>query len=488
MTLAASPAWSEDVPPKSKSSKSLASENFGSEAGLLAKKRGLSTVADPGETKWLESPDDPAEDQQDDDEEAYVDDEVAIDTTLPAHGWRQKLQRIVRSEYFVLSVAFVIIANAVFMGVEVDAEKGPDTSAWDAIEIIFSLIFLLELVLRLVATTPILAFFMDGWNLLDMVIVTISIVDNLIVLAVKGGAGDLNKLTTLRLLRLARVVRVFRLLRVVDGLWRLVRSILNAVWTLVWTWVLLGLVIYIFSIMATRLIGQSNKGRGNPSIQEYFGTVGRSMLTLFQITTTERWADIARLVVNQEPWFRLFFILYLHVTTFSLLNVMMAVIVENIVDDVGGPKAKLSRKRLNEQKVAYKNIYKAFKDLDLDGDGLLTLEEFEEQITKPELQKNLEQLGINHREAENLFGILDYDGSGSLDAQEFVRGLMKAVGVAKSKDVLALHCEMRRSETQALREIRTLREKTNNQITILESGVKSLRQEVQDLTAAIGRM
>lgn len=462
-----------------------------------AKKRGLSNVDPAGSEIWLEPTESQAAEvernvdetddfDEDDNDGAKRDDVDAVDATLPAAAWRQKLQRIVRNEYFVLSVAFVIIANAAFMGVEVDVDKGSDTTAWDAVEILFSLIFLVELLLRLAATSPVANFFMDGWNLLDTAIVAISIGDSLLVLAMGRTTGDLNKLTTLRLFRLARVVRVFRLLRVVQGLWKIVRGILRAVWTLIWTWVLLGLVIYIFSIMATRLIGQSNKG--DPSIQEYFGTVGKSMLTLFQITTTERWADIARLVIKKEPWSYIFFILYLHVTTFSLLNVMVAVIVESLGEDIGGPKAKLSKKRLEVQKVAYKNIYKAFKDLDLDGDGILTWEEFKEQISKPVVQKNLERLGVNHREAENLFGILDYDSSGSLDSQEFVRGLMKTVGLAKSKDILALHCEMRRSETHALRDIRALRDKTNTQITGLESGVKSLRQEVRDLTAAVGRV
>lgn len=468
--------------------------NSGQDA--IPKKRSLGIVDPGGSDIWLEPAESEAaedernddanddDDEEDDNDGANADGVDRIDT--PAAGWRQKLQKIVRNEYFVLSVAFVIIANAAFMGIEVDADKGSDTTAWDAVEIIFSLIFLVELVLRLAATSPVAHFFLDGWNLLDTAIVAISIGDNLFVLAMGRTTGDLNKLTTLRLFRLARVVRVFRLLRVVKGLWKIVRGILHAVWTLIWTWVLLGLVIYIFSILATRLIGQSNKG--DPNIQEYFGTVGKSMLTLFQITTTERWADIARLVIKKEPWSYLFFILYLHVTTFSLLNVMVAVIVESLGADIGSPIAKLTKKRLDVQKVACKNVYKAFKDLDLDGDGLLTWEEFKEQISKPVVHKSLERLGVNLREAENLFGILDYDGSGSLDSQEFVRGLMKTVGLAKSKDILALHCEMRRSETQALRDIRALRDKANTQITVLESGVKSLRQEVRDLTAAVGRV
>ncbi|CAE8707090.1 unnamed protein product, partial [Polarella glacialis] len=340
-----------------------------------------------------------------------------------AKSTRQSLRKFTQSQAFLLAVAGIIVANAVYMGVEVDADKSETKLIWNVAEVSFSTIFTVELSLRFIGTTPIYMFFADGWNLFDLVLVIVSMVDLAVQAAFDSRTGELDKLSSLRLVRLTRVVRVFRLVRVLKGLWRLVVGIVNASWTLVWTWVLLALVIYIFSIVATRLIGQPHKG--NADMDAYFGTMGRSMFTLFQVTTTEGWADIARQSMQLEPWTAGFFILYLHVTTFAILNVMIAVIVENTLDQAGNQRTRFLEKKKMSQRETFQRIYKVFKDGDADKDGVLTKEEFLLEMNREDIKRHLEQIGINVCEAENLFSILDYDGSGSLDAEEFLQGLMK---------------------------------------------------------------
>lgn len=408
-----------------------------------------------------------------------------------ATGTRKSLQAVVRSRPFVLTVAFIITANAVYMGIEVDANPGVvqdgqrvDQSGWAAVEILFSVIFTIELMLRLIATIPAKKFFYSGWNLFDLLIVAVSIVDNIVTIILRN-ATELGSFSYLRLLRLIRVIRVFRLLRVLGGLWKLVRGILNAAWTLVWTWVLLAIVIYIFSIVSTRLIGQA-ADPGNGEINKWFGSVIRSMLTLFQATTTEGWADIAREVMKTQPWSAGFFILYLHVTTFAILNVMIAVIVESTLDEADQSKLKSAEKRLEDLRKAYEKIYKVFLDGDCDQDGVLTKDEFLQQIEQPKVSKYFEEIGIDPNEAEYLFTILDYDGSGCLDASEFVGGLLKVIGTAKAKDIMAVHCELRRSEKEGHRQIAMLEQSIDRRMELVETGVDTLRDEVHALALAIG--
>merc|ERR1711920_747950 len=113
-------------------------------------------------------------------------------------------------------------------------------------------------------------------------------------------------------------------------------------------------------------------------------------------------------------------------------------------------------------------IYRLFHQADKNGDGVLTKDEFLQQIQKAhkdeDVRRYLHELGIDVRrmettvhQAENLFSILDYDESNSLDAEEFVGGMLKAVGPAQAKDVLALECDGQRSEQKVLDRLAALR-------------------------------
>lgn len=109
-----------------------------------------------------------------------------------------------------------------------------------------------------------------------------------------------------------------------------------------------------------------------------------------------------------------------------------------------------------------------------------------QEIRNEDVKRYLHQLGIDLRQAENLFSILDYDESDSLDAEEFVGGMLKAVGIARAKDVLALQCDCWRSEKKVRQHLATVRRHAEAQMTAIESGVSALRRDVTDLAKAIG--
>ena len=120
---------------------------------------------------------------------------------------------------------------------------------------------------------------------------------------------------------------------------------------------------------------------------------------------------------------------------------------------------------------------------------MLTKEEFLESIELPKVSKPspqletcrsrldslldvryFEEMGIDPNEAEYLFTILDYDNSGCLDASEFVGGLLKVIGSAKAKDIMAVHCELRRSEKEGQRQISMLEQNIDRRMELLEIG------------------
>lgn len=393
---------------------------------------------------------------------------------------RKQLRVVVQHRIFTGCIASIILLNAVYIGMETElVDDGSDLSmAWYLAELAFTFIFLVELFLRIAAARNTREFLGDSWNVFDSILVAISCIDTFVLSTLARNARKIG-ISTIRTIRLVRVARIFRLLRFFRELWVLVAGIIGAMATLLWTWILLALIIYVFGVFATRTIGQPSR---DIFMDEYFGNVPRSMFTLFQVTTTEGWADIARKAMDEQVWTAGFFIIYFYVTTCAILNVVVAVIVENTLDQAGDQREKFNNKQKRVQKEACSKIYEVFYNLDDNGDGQLSKDEFLFALKQHEVTRYLHQIGLDMRQAENLFSILDFDESGSLDAQEFVGGVMKAIGPGRAKDVLALQCDLWRSEEKVWSSLQHAMHRSDAQMTAVEEGVKELRDDLRRLS------
>jgi voltage-gated sodium channel len=127
-------------------------------------------------------------------------------------------------------------------------------------------------------------------------------------------------------LRALRVLRVLRLVSLVPSMRRVIGALLNALPGMASIVGLLGLVLYVFAVMATKLYGAI--------APEFFGTLGASLFTLFQIMTVEGWPDVARSVMTQSPHAWIFFVAYLLIATFMVLNLFIAVVVNAMQSQV----------------------------------------------------------------------------------------------------------------------------------------------------------
>jgi len=203
----------------------------------------------------------------------------------------------------------VILLNAVVLGMETSdslmASFGPLIVAIDAACLA---VFVVELGLKLVALR--LSFFRSGWNLFDFVIVGIAIVP---------GAGNFSVLRALRVLRLLRVISVAPALRrVVEGFVRAIPGMGSVI-------LLMGMIFYISAVLATQLFGA-----GFP---EWFGDLGASTYSLFQIMTLESWSmGIVRPVMEVYPYAWAFFVPFILVTTFAVVNLLVGLIVNSMQD------------------------------------------------------------------------------------------------------------------------------------------------------------
>ncbi len=206
-------------------------------------------------------------------------------------------------------VIAVIVVNAITLGMETSktlmAAAGPLILAIDRICLA---IFTVEIAAKLFARGP--AFFRSGWNLFDFTVVAISYVPD---------AGALSVLRALRILRVLRLVSAMpRLRRVIEGF-------LSAVPGMASVFGLMALIFYIASVIATKLFAES--------FPHWFGTLGHSAYSLFQIMTLESWSmGIVRPVMEVYPYAWIFFVPFILVTTFAVVNLVVGLIVNSMQD------------------------------------------------------------------------------------------------------------------------------------------------------------
>lgn len=217
---------------------------------------------------------------------------------------RERLRAFLDQRWFVNVVLTVILANALVLG----AETMVTGRALDILIVIDHTMlgfFVVELLLRIVANGR--RFFRDPWNLFDLAVV---------------GVALLPASESLSALRALRVLRVLRVITVVPSLRRVVDGLLRAVPGMGAVGALLVLVMYVSAVIATGLFGKT--------APEYFGHLGTSLFTLFQAMTGEAWPDIARAVMEEHPSAWIFFVLYILVVSFAVLNLFIAVIVNGM--------------------------------------------------------------------------------------------------------------------------------------------------------------
>ena len=218
-------------------------------------------------------------------------------------GLRARLGACVEHPRFTAAITALIVVNAVTLGLETSpAAMAAAGDVLVALDRAILAVFVVELALRMAAHG--LRFFRGGWNWFDFIIVGISLLP---------ATGPLS------VLRALRVLRVLRLVSVVPEMRTVVESVARSLPGLGSIALLLVVFFYVFAVLATKLFGDTHP--------QWFGHIGGSLFSLFQVMTLESWTTIARGVMQVHPWAWLFFLCFILVATFTVLNLFIAVIV-----------------------------------------------------------------------------------------------------------------------------------------------------------------
>jgi len=194
----------------------------------------------------------------------------------------------------------------------------------------------------------------------------------------------------------------------------------------------------------------------------------------------EGWATVARHTISVESWSWVFFIGFIFTTTFAIMHVVVAVIVQNTLEHASHCKEEHAQIKEQREKAILMKIVEVFEEADTDGDGELTRQEFLKSLDNAKVLQHLHEINVDVRQAENLFDILDYDCSGNLDACEFIEGVMMARGEAKAKDILAVQCDMWRVENRLMDKVDFFESKAMRDFDMLLNTIDTFKQELKN--------
>ena len=230
---------------------------------------------------------------------------------MSALDHRNRIASFLEGNAVTTAITFLILINAVTLGMGTDADIVSEFGgilAWldRAILVIFSV----EIALKLYVYR--LGFFRSGWNIFDLSIVGIAWLPT---------SGALTVLRTLRILRVLRLISVVpQMRRVVSAIGYSIPGMMSVVGVL-------GLIFYVAAVLATKLFGTYP----DPDMQEWFGTISASAYTLFQIMTLESWSmGVVRPTMDLFPWAWAFFLPFIIITSFAVLNFFIGIIVDSM--------------------------------------------------------------------------------------------------------------------------------------------------------------
>jgi len=341
----------------------------------------------------------------------------------------------VQSTWFKAAAAVVVVANALQMGMSLDLRGGTWDEIWQFTEYVFAFLFGFEMVLKLFFLR--LDYFRDPWNLLEFVLAWLAICDAVII-TFGFTTGPTAKITVLRFLRLARVLRTVRLFGIFKELVVLVEAIMKSMRTMLWLLLLVGLLLYVHAIFCVEMIGseKSYPGYNTENLDyvlegfnnyEYFGSILRSMHTLFNMATLNEWSIITRPIAQEQPWLLFILVAFTMLTAYGVMNVLIGVMVEHAL----AANANFITSKELEHKAGQMRLIDIVATLltqaDANGDGCITLAEFEDAInSNGTLAHLLSQVDLpDGCTIKELFLLIDEDGDATINRNEFVAAMTR---------------------------------------------------------------
>lgn len=393
----------------------------------------------------------------------------------------KSLVKIVESKYFVNFMGFLIFLTSIIIGLDVDYQIMEHELLQQA-DWLIVFIFLLEAVLKISAYGK---FYFTSpqerkWNIFDLSVVLVSLIEGIVSQYLH------SENAFLRLVKLSRIFRVVRLLNFSSALSSLVTAGRAAVISCLWVVVMMLLLFYIYAVGITIMIGHSDTFEGDEYVAEYYGTIPRTLATLFQVATLDSWSAQPRYIQSKADSFFatnvwLLYVVFIFTASMMMLNLLNAVFVESILSVMAQQKADEAVVKKMDMDHVQQELSKLFTQMDVDKDGTLTKAEFRAASQNPEISGLLVRLGCDPDDFEvddddepgtmTMWDLLDGNDDGKISYTEFIKFVVTMNEPATKSDVRTL-----------LKQLNFLERKSAKQNKLLISLLQQNKQLISSMT------
>ena len=224
---------------------------------------------------------------------------------------QQTLSLIINNRYFELFMLGIIVFSAMLIGIDTFKLKPIYQDIIFILDELVTVVFLIEMMMRISSYKKPLDFFKDGWNIFDFIIVGMSLIPM-----------DHNNFAVARLLRIFRVLRI---ITIVPELKTIINSLFRSSKSIGYVFILTFIIFYIFAIVGTVLFEGSASG--------LWRDVGTALLTLFRVMTFEGWTDVMYESMEIYPWSWIYYVLFIFLTAFTFLNMIIGIMLESLNEE-----------------------------------------------------------------------------------------------------------------------------------------------------------
>ncbi len=226
---------------------------------------------------------------------------------------KKQLFQLKSNKIFEALVVAVIIISALEIGAKTYELPAFANSLTYGLDLFITLFFLIEITIRFIAEDNKKAFFKDGWNVFDTLVVVVSLI-------------PINDSELALLARLVRIFRVLRMISIIPELRTLINSLLKALPQMGYVVLLMFIIFYIYAAVGSYLFADIN-----PFLWDNIAT---SMLTLFRVMTFEDWTDIQYETMEVYGWSWIYYMTFIFLTAFAFLNMVIGIVI-NVMDKEG---------------------------------------------------------------------------------------------------------------------------------------------------------
>jgi len=370
--------------------------------------------------------------------------------------------RVTHSTTFQAMTAGVIILNGILLGIHAELDlqaviHNDERPNWLQMEICFAVYFTLELFCRIFAER--MLFFIGQertFNIMDVLLVVLGIID--------VSTYGLPNLTYLRLLRFIRLLRLARVVRAVHSFRIIVYAIVGSFTSLTWCFIVVGFIIYMFSIFfvhgvtlhfedhplaaPTEVVDNITgcPGSSDPDyLRDHFGSVTQTMITLWMSISGGLDWQIAVEPLKEVHWvYEPLYNLYVFFMCLGVLNVVVGWFVATTSDIAQKDREAFINSEMTRLDQYSRKLRTFFQEADVDRSGMLSWEEFKRHLLDDRVKAYFHGLELDVSQASTLFRLLDVDCNNAVSFEEFLSGCMRLKGQARSIDVNMLIYETNR--------------------------------------------